>query len=217
MEQTMDSRLPQPAALRHQAETEDHLWATCASLLLSPSLVWAAWVFAIAWTTDADPRADLRYAALFVIAVCAAPVFFVSLMVRNGRISDLNLRESRERYIPYSIAIIGGLCCLIVYPQFDANPILYVVTLVSIVKLALMLVGTLFVHISFHAAGMASIVSATTLLFGFDQGLLFLPVLLLVSLARLVLSRHTPAQILIGALIGVLTPLAVIAAMGIFL
>lgn len=213
----MDTRLPLPAALRHRVETEEHLWATCTSLLLSPSMVWAAWVFAIAWTADADRQADLRYAALFVVAVCAAPVFFVSFMVRNGRISDLNLRESRERYIPYSIAIIGGLCCLIVFPQFGANPILYVVTLVSIVKLALMLVGTLFVHISFHAAGMASIISATALMFGFYQGLLFLPVLLLVALARLVLGRHSPAQIVIGALIGVLTPLAAIAAMGMFI
>ena len=213
----MDTRLPLPAALRHRVETEEHLWATCTSLLLSPSMVWAAWVFAIAWTADADRQADLRYAALFVVAVCAAPVFFVSFMVRNGRISDLNLRESRERYIPYSIAIIGGLCCLIVFPQFGANPILYVVTLVSIVKLALMLVGTFFVHISFHAAGMASIISATALMFGFYQGLLFLPVLLLVALARLVLGRHSPAQIVIGALIGVLTPLAAIAAMGMFI
>ena len=214
----MDTRLPLPAALRHRVESEEHLWATLASLALSPPVVWAAWILAIAWTANADQRhADLRYAALFVVAVCAAPIFFVTFMVRNGRISDVNLRESRERYIPYSIAIIGGLCCLIVFPQFGANPILYLVTLVTIVKLALMLVGTLFIHISFHAAGMASVIAATTLIFGFNQALLFLPVLLLVALARLVLGRHTPAQIFIGVLIGLLTPLGAVAALGMFL
>lgn len=211
----MDTRLPLPAALRHRVESEEHLWATLASLLLSPPVVWAAWVFAIAMTSKADHRnADLGFAALFAIAVCAAPIFFVTFMVRNGRISDVNLRESRERYIPYSIAIIGGMGCLAVFPRFDASPVLYLVTLVTIVKLALMLVGTFFVHISFHAAGMASVISATALIFGFNQGLLFLPVLLLVVLARLVLSRHTPAQIMIGVLIGLLTPLGAVAALG---
>ena len=214
----MDTRLPLPAALRHRVESEEHLWAYLASLLLSPPVVWAAWVFAIAWTSNADHRhADLRYAALFVVAVCAAPIFFVTFMVRNGRISDVNLRESRERYIPYSIAIVGGLCCLAVFARFDASPVLYLVTLVTIVKLALMLVGTLFIHISFHAAGMASVISATTLMFGFNQGLLFLPVLLLVVLARLVLGRHTPGQILIGTMIGLLTPLGAVAALGMFI
>ena len=95
-----------------------------------------------------------------------------------------------------------------------ADPVLLLLTLVTVLKLALMLVGTLFIHISFHAAGMASVISATTLLFGLSKGLLFLPLLLLIVLARLVLGRHTPAQIILGVLIGVLTPLAGIAALG---
>ena len=151
---------------------------------------------------------------LFAFAVCAAPILFVSLMVRSGRIGDLHMRESRERYIPYTIAIIGALCCLALFPRFGAGPILHVLTVVTIVELAVMLVGTLFMHISFHAAGMASIISATALMFGVKQGLAFLPVLLLVVLARLVLRRHTGTQIMLGALIGALTPLAVVAAWG---
>ena len=87
-------------------------------------------------------------------------------------------------------------------------------TLVTIVELAIMLIGTLFIHISFHAAGMASVISATALIYGLSAGLAFLPVLLLVALARLVLRRHTPAQIVVGAVIGVLTPLGAVAALG---
>jgi hypothetical protein len=210
----MDIRLTLPAALRHRVESEEYLWARLASLLLSPPVVWAVWVFAIAWTSNADRHLNLRFATLFAFAVCAAPIFFVTFMVRNGRISDLHMRESRERYIPYSIAIIGGLVCAIIFWQYGADPMLYLLTLVTIVELAIMLVGTLFIHISFHAAGMASVISATALIFGFSKGLVFLPLLLLVVLARLVLERHTPAQIILGALIGVLTPLGAIAALG---
>jgi len=210
----MDIRLPLPAALRHRVESEEYLWAYFTSHLLSPPVVWAIWVFAIAWTSRADRPSDLRFAMLFAFAVCAAPILFVSLMVRSGRIGDLHMRESRERYIPYTIAIIGALCCLALFPRFGAGPILHVLTVVTIVELAVMLVGTLFMHISFHAAGMASIISATALMFGVKQGLAFLPVLLLVVLARLVLRRHTGTQIMLGALIGALTPLAVVAALG---
>ena len=96
----MDLRLPLPAALRQRVETEEHLWAYFASLLLSPPVIWAVWVFAIAWTSGAERQSSLPFAALFAFAVCAAPILFVSFMVRIGRISDLNMRESRERYVP---------------------------------------------------------------------------------------------------------------------
>ena len=210
----MDIRLPLPAALRHRVESEEHFWAYLVSLLLSPPVVWAAWVCALAVTSRADRLADLQYASLFSFAVCASPILFVSLMVWIGRIGDLHMRESRERYIPYSIAIVGGLFCAAAFPHGSANPVLYIVTLVSIVELALMLVGTLLIHISFHAAGMASLISATALMFSFKHGIAFLPVLLLVVLARLVLRRHTGAQILLGVLIGSLTPYLVVAALG---
>lgn len=210
----MHIRLPMRAALRHRVESEEYLWAYLASLLLSPPVVWAVWVFAIVWTSSPERHLNLRFAALFACAVCAAPILFVTFMVRNGRISDLHMRESRERYIPYSIAIIGGLLCAILFWRYDADPVLFLLTLVTILELTLMLVGTLFIHISFHAAGMASVISATTLMFGFSKGLLFLPLLLLIVLARLVLQRHTPAQIILGVLIGLLTPLAGIAAIG---
>ena len=213
----MDFRLPLPAALRHRVESEEYLWAYVTSLLLSPPVVWVVWVYAIALSSVTERRAALQFASLFAFAVCIAPMLFVAYMVRNGRIGDVNMRESRERFIPYSIAIIGGLITAVIFSRFGADPVLILITIVSIVELALMLVGTLFVHISFHAAGMASVISATTLMFGLSRGLAFVPVLMLVVLARLVLKRHTAAQIMLGALIGVLTPLGVVAALGILL
>ncbi|MCE2472322.1 MAG: hypothetical protein J4G18_10575 [Anaerolineae bacterium] len=127
------------------------------------------------------------------------------------------MRESNERYIPYSIAIFAGILTGAVYLQYDAGPVLLLVVLVSIVELTIMLAATFYMKVSLHAMAMSSIISATTLLFGFTQGLVFLPVLLLVVLARLVLRRHTTLQIMVGVLIGVLTPLLVVAAAGLMI
>ena len=209
----MDIRLPLPAALRHRVQTDENLWAHAVSLIVSPPVVWTLWVFAVTLPTATDRGTTLLFGTLFALAVCFGPMFFIAYMVRIGKIGDLHMRLSRERYVPYSMAIIGGIVCEFVYWRFDAEPILHLVTLVSIVQLTIMLIGTFFVHLSLHAMAMSSIISATTLMFGFRQAVLFLPVLLLVVLARLVLRRHTPAQVFIGTLVGIISPLLVVVAL----
>lgn len=208
---TIDIRIPLPAALRHQVEAGDKLWAHFISLLISPPVVWAIWILLVAQQFSKSRFEAIFFASLFALTICILPMAFIAYMVRTGRISDMHMRHSHERYIPYSIAIAGCLFTELVYLWFDAHPVLIVVTLVTIAELSIMLIGTFFSHISLHAMAMTSILSATTIIYGFDRSLLFLPVLLLVILARLVLKRHTVWQIGLGALIGALTPIAVIA------
>ena len=209
----MDIRVPIPAALRHHIETNDPLWAHAVSLFISPPIVWGIWTFLIALSVTPSRIAALLYASIFTFMVCILPILFVACMVKFGKISDLHMRESRDRYIPYLIAIIAGILTEMIFLQSGAHPTLVILVLVSIVELTLMLLGTFFNHISLHAMAMTSMVSATAILFGFSQSLIFIPVLLAVSLARLVLNRHTPVQIMAGILIGALTPFAVITAL----
>jgi len=209
----MDIRVPVPAVVRHHIETDDKLWAHLVSLFISPPIVWGVWVFLIALSVTPSRPAALIYAAIFTLMVCILPILFVAAMVRLGRIGDLHMRESRERYIPYSIAIIAGILTEIVFLQFGAHPILVILTLVSIVELTLMLLATFFNHISLHAMAASSMISAAAILFGFSQSLIFMPMILVVVLARLVLKRHTAVQIMAGLLISTLTPFAVIAAL----
>ena len=211
----MDIRLPLPAALRHRVQGEEKLWAHAVSLLLSPPVVWALWVYATAYLRGVSHT--FEFASLFALSICVAPMLFVAYKVRNGKISDMHMRESNERYIPYSIAIVGGILTGLVYLRYDAGPVLLLVVLVSIVELTIMLAATFYMKVSLHAMALSSVIAATTLLFGFAQGLLFMPLLLLVVLARLVLRRHTTLQIMAGVLIGVLTPLLVVAAAGLML
>ncbi len=213
----MDIRLPLPAALRHRVKGEEKLWAHAVSLLLSPPVVWAVWVYAISLLRGTNRSSALGFASLFALSICVAPMLFVAYKVRNGKISDMHMRESNERYIPYSIAIVAGILTGLVYLHYDAGPVLLLVVLVSIVELTIMLALTFYMKVSLHAMAMSSIISATTLLFGFTQALLFIPVLLLVVLARLALRRHTMPQIMVGVLIGVLTPLLVVVAIGLML
>ena len=209
----MDIRVSIPAVVRQHIETDDKLWAHIVSLLISPPIVWGIWTFLIALSVTPSRIAALLYSSIFTLMVCLLPILFVACMVKLGKIGDLHMRESRERYIPYLIAIIAAIFTEIIFLRFDAHPILVILTLVSIVELTLMLLGTFFNHISLHAMAITSMISATAILFGFSQSLIFIPLILVVVLARLVLRRHTPVQIMAGVLIGALTPFAVIAAL----
>lgn len=209
----MDIRVSIPAVVRQHIETDDKLWAHIVSLLISPPIVWGIWTFLIALSVTPSRIAALLYGSIFTLMVCLLPILFVACMVKLGKIGDLHMRESRERYIPYLIAIIAAIFTEIIFLRFGAHPILVILTLVSIVELTLMLLGTFFNHISLHAMAMTSMISATAILFGFSQSLIFIPLILVVVLARLVLRRHTPVQIMAGVLIGALTPFAVIAAL----
>lgn len=213
----MDIRVPIPAVVRQHIETDDKLWAHIVSLLISPPIVWGIWTFLIALSVTPSRIAALLYASIFTLMVCLLPILFVACMVKLGKIGDLHMRESRERYIPYLIAIIAAIFTEMIFLRFGAHPILVIVTLVSIVELTLMLLGTFFNHISLHAMAMTSMISATAILFGFSQSLIFIPLILVVVLARLVLRRHTPVQIMAGVLIGALTPFAVIAALALII
>ena len=210
----MDIRAAMPTALRHHVDAEDQLWAQIVSLLISPPVVWSIWVVMIALHYSRNAREALAFAAVFSLSICVIPLLFIAWMVRIGKIGDLLMRQSHERYIPYSIAILSSICTAYIFLRFGAHPALVMVALVTVVELTIMLVGTLLNHISLHAMAMSSIVAATAIMFGFEQCLIWVPALLLVVLARLALKRHTPVQLLAGALIGTLTPLVVVAAVG---
>jgi membrane-associated phospholipid phosphatase len=206
----MDIRIPLPSMIRHQVQNADYLWAQIVSNVLSPPVVWAIWVYPIALAVTPSPDIAYFHATLFTLLVCLMPMVYIVLMVKMGKIGDLHMRESHERYIPYSVSIVAGCITMAILYPLGAHPVLLILTLISIVQLSIMLIGTFFSHISAHAMAITSVTSATALIFGLSRSYLVVPIVMLVVLARLVLNRHTPTQIVIGTLIGTLTPFAVI-------
>lgn len=213
----MDIRVPIPSIVQHYTQSDETLWARIVSLVFNPPLVWAVMIYPIALAVSSTQNDAFVHATIFATFVCWIPSLFVLLMVKIGKIGDVHMRESHERYVPYAISIVGGTIAGLILNHLRAHPIMLILTLVTIVQLTLMLVGTFFDHISTHAMAVASVTSATALVFGLKIGFAFLPLVLLVVLARLVLDRHTPLQIMVGTLIGGLTPFLVIPAVQLML
>jgi len=210
----MDIRIPVPAMIRHQLQTKEYFWAHLVSNIISPPVVWAIWVYPIALTVSPTQGVAILHASIFTFLVCISPMLYVAYMVKVGKISDLHMRESNERYIPYAMSIFAGVITGVILSALGAHRVLLVMTLISVVQLSLMLLGTFFNHISAHAMAITSVTAATALLYSFEASLVFIPVILLVVMARLVLKRHTPVQIMAGTLVGTLTPFGVIWSIG---
>jgi membrane-associated phospholipid phosphatase len=86
-------------------------------------------------------------------------------------------------------------------------PALVSFTFYTSIGITLMSVVTLYWQISLHAMAITSATTIILLFFGMRYALALVPLIPLVSLARLDLHRHTPLQILAGASVGILIPL----------
>ncbi len=181
-------------------------WARLVSNLVSPPITWAVWAFATAWTYSANPSEALLWTILYTTFVSWLPVIFVAYQVKSGRIGNIHMDESHERILPFIVSVsltafIGIILALMVAPAQ-----LWLIALMSAVQVCTLGVITIVWHISMHTMSMMGTTMATYLMFGFEVAMALLPLILLVTSARLKLQRHTPAQLVWGVIVGGMIP-----------
>ncbi|MGQ9888603.1 MAG: hypothetical protein ACUVSX_08955 [Aggregatilineales bacterium] len=198
-------------ALEGDVDAERALWAQVVSNVLSPPLVWAAMVLLIALRDARTPQQAFEWAFVYSLLVCLLPMLYVAWMVRRGSITDLHMRVRRERLRPFAVSLTCTLAAWWALTAMDAPPIVPLFALCSLVQIAVMAGITLVWQISMHAMSISGAAVAAGAFFGAAPALLILPLVLLVSAARLRLKRHTVPQVLAGAAVGVLVPLALFA------
>jgi hypothetical protein len=145
----------------------------------------------------------LAWAAIYGLFVSLLPIIFVLWLLSTGRVAELHMSDTRERNIPYVVAVVCSIVFLILANLADGPPLLRCLGLFNVVALsALALINTRWL-ISFHATAVAAAWAISFLVFGLQASLLVLPVVLLVVVVRLYLKRHTVAQIIAGLTLGV--------------
>jgi len=198
-------------ALAANVDTERVLWAQIVSNVLSPPLVWAVMVLPIAFRDARTPQQAFGWAFVYGLLVCLLPMLYVAWMVHRGSITDLHMRVRRERLRPFAVSLVCTLTAWWALVAMDAPPIVPLFALCSLVQIAVMAGITLVWQISMHAMSISGAAVAAGAFFGAAPALVMLPLILLVSAARLRLKRHTMPQVLAGAAVGVLVPLALFA------
>ncbi|MDZ4763565.1 MAG: hypothetical protein SGI73_03365 [Chloroflexota bacterium] len=178
-------------------------WARVISNVFCPPAVWTALAFPIAFRAAKSPGDGLVWGAIYAAFVCLLPAIYIGVMVWRGHITDIHMPLRHERIRPFIVTVLCAAMAWGVLRVLDAPPLLPTFTLFSMVAIGAMLVITLFWQISMHVMSVACAVVAMLVLFGVGAGLLLSPLIPVVGAARLKLHRHTLAQVVAGAALGV--------------
>ncbi len=133
---------------------------------------------------------------------------YVIFAYRYGKLKHLTLVERRERFFPLFLALIGAVGGAVILNEKDASTPLLLLSYILITELILILIINIFWKISVHMMTLGAIVTVMALLGNGYLGFLYL-VLLPVGWSRIYRQRHTLAQVIVGAIVGIIITLAI--------
>ncbi|MBA3944643.1 MAG: hypothetical protein H0X37_08790 [Herpetosiphonaceae bacterium] len=146
----------------------------------------------------------IAWASALSLIVAGLPLAYVLWLVRCGVVTDIHLPLRRERVGPIIASLLAALGAMLLGYKLAAP--LLIQRLLSVYAAQALILGviTLWWKISFHAAAVGFFVGVALALGGTTLAPL-LGLVPLVGWARLTLHRHTPRQVIAGAILGLLT------------
>jgi membrane-associated phospholipid phosphatase len=192
--------------VRHYLESSPIFWARLVSDILSPPVIWGALAFPIAFRNAPSLDQALLWAFTYILLGCILPIMYIVMMVRRGRITDIHMQVRTQRFRPFVVSIVCMTVAWWTLRFMGAPSVVPLFALFSLVQIVVMAVITLVWQISMHAMSISGAVVALGFLFGTTAALIAAPFIILVGMARLKLKRHTPAQVFVGTILGVLIP-----------
>jgi membrane-associated phospholipid phosphatase len=155
---------------------------------------------AVIWPLAEDGRQFLVWSGMIAIFFIGVGLAYVVVQVLRGRISDVHVSQQSQRHRPFTVAVSSSTVGAVILWWIGAPWTL--VALGSSFAIQGLCFGVLTVYekISMHVAVSASCLTALILLFGWIAVPLlgFLPIQ---GWARIYRRRHTPGQVIAGALL----------------
>ncbi|MCA9933402.1 MAG: phosphatase PAP2 family protein [Ardenticatenaceae bacterium] len=172
------------------------------SNVVSPPVIFAVLGLVIAlWERPFWP--GLIWAAVYGFTISLLPILFVLYLLKTGRIRELHMSNTRERHLPYAIAVLCAALLFAILTLFDGPQTLRCLAIFNMIELAALGIINVYWLISMHATGVMATMVIVWLVFGWQASLVVLPFVISVSWVRLYLKRHTPAQVAAGLALGV--------------
>ncbi len=149
-----------------------------------------------------DESGTYRFAIVYLLMAVVLPVLYVVWLLKSGRISDFHLSDRRQRRGPFVASLICGIAGFALVAYMGAPSSLLGPVAGLLAEILLLFVISLAWQVSVHTATTAGLVTYACLAFGPVAACwaLLVPV---VAWARIYLRRHTLAQTLAGAWLGV--------------
>jgi|SRR5579863_644351 len=184
------------------------------SNILAPSTISLPLVLLVSLYHAKSTTSAVLFACLTLFFLTLGPMVYILIGVRKGWLSDVDVSRRTERAGPFFFGITSVALGLILLRYVNAPRNLETLLLITTISGVIMLIVTLWWKISIHASSMAGAATMLTALYGAVMLPTFL-LLILVSWSRVVLRRHTTAQVIAGSLLSIALSASIILLRGV--
>src|SRR6266571_3608512 len=176
-------------------------FARYVSIILSPSVVSLPLLLLIALFHQSNLQAAAGYTALTLIFLSVGPLLYITIGVRKGHLSDMDVTRRSERLKPFLFGLSSATVGLVTLMVTNAPRNLQNIVLVTIICGFIFMIITLWWKISIHASSLSGAVIFVIMLYG-TVALPLFSLVILVSWSRVVMRRHTLGQVIAGSVLG---------------
>ncbi|MBU7596765.1 phosphatase PAP2 family protein [Streptomyces sp. P38-E01] len=161
------------------------------------------WIVAVTLIVGwwADGPAGLAWGAFGVVFAAVLPVLFIKYGIRRGSWADRHLGVRQHRLVVMPFIVGSVLLATLLMRAFDAPSELTALIASMVAAMAVLLVVTVWWKVSVHSA----VSSGSVVVLALTCGPLLWAGFVLVALvgwSRVSLRDHTPAQVLVGTVLG---------------
>lgn len=187
--------------ISNQNTTRKETLAHFISAISNPPLV-AIPVFLVINYTLLSEGDWLWFAGLSILFVSILPIITSTLWIKRKKL-EVDMPKREDRIYPLLMVILSYIVGVMVLYTLGAPPLTTTLMIAYLNNTIVVLLFSLYWKISIHAMGIAGPATAIIYLFGWT-GLVFSLLVPLVLWSRLYLKRHTPAQLIVGTVLGYL-------------
>ncbi|MDH6307257.1 membrane-associated phospholipid phosphatase [Dysgonomonas sp. PFB1-18] len=195
-----------------QATEKEPLLPRIISIILHPLLMGAYGVALLFLYTDFNllfAGQFFRFMSPVIFFTCIVPITGIYFLKKAGLINSYRLTERQDRLLPYIITFFAY--ALLIYYFYAAK--LYIWFLSTLIAPLILIIITAIINgfwkISAHMVGIGGLIGCTLSVCynvkGVNPFFLFIILFILagcLGVSRLILGRHTPAQVYAGFLLG---------------
>jgi apolipoprotein N-acyltransferase len=129
--------------------------------------------------------------------------------VRAGAWKNVDASNISERPSLYAVGGLGSIALLVYLLLAQPTSFLIRGSAGFLMMFAVCALATRWIKVSLHMA-FAALAATTLLLIGSPAGWVLLPLVPALAWSRLALQRHRPVEVVLGAVIGILTGIAMV-------
>ncbi|MEU8687689.1 phosphatase PAP2 family protein [Streptomyces sp. NPDC048665] len=164
----------------------------------------------IGW--KADHLQGVAWSLVGVLFAAVIPMLFIDHGIKRGRWGDRNVGARKARLLVMAVILLSVLTCFAFMTTLDAPRVLSALIASMLITLAALALVTLAWKISVHQAVSAGAVIMLAQTYG-PWALLGYVLVAIVGWSRIELRDHTPAQVIVGTLLGTAIAAATFAAL----